>query len=351
MGVAAPAVSRDRTRAVTRSRHGFALLVCVIAPLACASTGTSANARAAAPRPPDVHGELLALLPPGAVAWGRFELTEARQSPHFSGALELAVTLGADVAGVRRELGFDALHEADRLAFGVYLPPGTAATGGWPIFVARGRFDRAAVLQAARERAPGAAPEEGAEQGVGYTIVGQRAYMFPASDVVVVMERSLVRRVAARLVGEERRSVRDDDRFNDLWALVEGRRGSLQVAADLAAIRARVRIPARGMARTGEGLDRLVAWGDVPGDVSVRAAGQAHTEAAAREIVRLVDASTRELAGQVMVRILGLGRLLREGVVARAEGERVTLTVQANSVEAGRVLRISSALQELGGAQ
>ncbi len=334
---------------MTRSRHGFALIACLLAPLGCASTGTSTAARAEAPRPPDAHGELLALLPPGAVAWGRFELTEARQSPHFNGALELAVTLGADVASVRRELGFDALHDAERLVFGVYLPPGTTATGGWPVLVARGRYDRAAVLQAARERTPGASPEEGTEQGVAYVSVGQRAYMFPASDVVVVMERSLVRRVAARLVGEERRSVLDDDRFNDLWGRVDGRHGALQVAADLAAIRTRVRVSTRGMARTGEGLDRLVAWGDVPGDVSVRAAGQAHTEAAAREIVRLVDASTRELAGQVMVRILGLGRLLREGVVARAEGERVTLTVQANSVEAGRVLRISSALQELGG--
>ena len=111
------------------------------------------------------------------------------------------------------------------------------------------------------------------------------------------------------------------------------------------------RVRVGNAARTGEGLDRLVAWGDVPGDVSVRAAGQAHTAAAAQEITRLVDASTRQLAGQVMVRLLGLGRLLREGVVARADGDRVTLTVQANATEAGRVLRISSALQELGGAE
>lgn len=332
-----------------RPRHGLALVL--LASLGCASTGTTVTARVEPPRPPDVHGELLSLLPPGAVAWGRFELSEARRSPHFNGALELAVTLGADVAGVRRELGFDALHEAEKLAFGVYLPPSAGANGGWPVIVARGPYDRAAVLQAARERSPGATPEEGSERGVAFTIVGQRAYMFPASDVVVVMERSLVRRVAERLAGHERRSVREDERFNDLWALVDGQHGALQVAADLAAIRTRVRVPARGVARTGEGLDRLVAWGDVPGDVSVRAAGQAHTEAAAREIVRLVDASTRELGGQVMVRLLGLGRLLREGVVARADGERVTLTVQANTAEAGRVLRISSALQELGGAQ
>lgn len=334
-----------------RRHPGFALVLSVLAPLACASTGTPAVAVAEPPRPPDVHGELLALLPPGAVAWGRFDLAEARRSPHFNGALELAVTLGADVASVRRELGFDALHEAEKLVFGVYLPPSAGTQGGWPVIVARGAYDRAAVLQAARERTPGAAPEEGTERGVAYTIVGQRAFMFPASDVVVVMERSLVRRVAERLTGVERRSARDEERFNDLWSQVDGPHGSLQVAADLAAIRTRVRVSTRGMARTGEQLDRLVAWGDVPGDVSVRAAGQAHTEAASREIVRLVDASTRQLAGQVMVRLLGLGRLLREGVTARAEGDRVTLTVQANASEAGRVLRISSALQELGGAE
>ncbi|MDB4932171.1 MAG: hypothetical protein JWM10_4655 [Myxococcaceae bacterium] len=296
-----------------------------------------------------MHGELLALLPPGAVAWGRFDLAAARRSPHFEGALALATSLGAEVDGVQRELGFDALHQSERLTFGVYLPPGSGGNGGWPVIVARGPYDRAAVIRAARATARDAAPEEGSERGVAYTIVGQRAYMFPAADVVVVMERSLVRRMAARLVGEERRSMRDDAHFDDLWALVDGQHGSLQVAADLAAIRSRVTLRARGVARTGDGLDRLVAWGDVPGDVSVRAAGQAHTEAAAREITRLVDASTRELSGQVMVRLLGLGRLLREGVVAHAEGDRVTLTAQANASEASRVLRISSALQEMGG--
>jgi hypothetical protein len=336
---------------VTRLAQRITLLALALAPVSCASTGAPTAAVVAPPRRADVHGELLALLPPGAVSWGRFDLTAARQSPHFDGALELATTLGADVAGVQRELGFDALHQAERLVFGVYLPPGSGGNAGWPVIVARGRYDRAAVLAAARVAARDAAPEEGVERSVPYTIFGQRAYMFPADDVVIVMERSLVRRVADRLLGEERRSVRDDDRFDDLWALVDGRHGSLQVAADLAAIRARVNVRMRGVARTGEGLDRLVAWGDVPGDVSVRVAGQAHTPAAAQEVTRLVDASTRQLAGQVMVRLLGLGRLLREGVTAHAEGDRVTLTVQANTSEAGRVLRISSALQELGAAQ
>lgn len=326
-------------------------MFCLLGPLSCASTGTPAVAAAEAPRPPDIHGEPLALLPPGAVAWGRFELAEARRSPHFEGALELATSLGADVAGVQRELGFDALHQAERLVFGVYLPPGTGGNTGWPVIVARGAYDRAEVIRAARVAARDAAPEEGVEQGVRYTVVGTRAYMFPASDVVIVMERSLVRRVAARLVGVERRSVRDDNRFDDLWALVDGQQGSLQVAADLAAIRARVSLRMRGVGRSGDGLDRLVARGDVPGDVSARAAGQAHTEAAAREIARLVDASTRQLAGQIAVRLLGLGRLLREGVTTHVEGDRVTLSVQASSTEAGRVLRISSALQELDAAE
>jgi hypothetical protein len=336
---------------VIRLRHGFLLACSLVASLGCASTGTPAAAVVEAPRPPDVHGELLALLPPGAVAWGRFDLAAARRSPHFDGALALATSLGAEVESVQRELGFDALRQSERLVFGIYLPPGTTARGGWPIIVARGGYDRAAVIRAARVTARDAAPEEGSERGVAYTIVGQRAYMFPADDVVVVMERSLVRRVAARLVGEERRSMRDDEHFNDLWALADGQQGSLQVAADLAAIRSRVNLRARGAARTGDGLDRLVAWGDVPGDVSVRAAGQAHDAAAAGEITRLIDASTRELSGQVMVRVLGLGHLLRDGIAARAEGDRVTLRVQASAQEASRVLRISSALQDMGAAQ
>lgn len=336
---------------MTRLRLRLALALCALSPLSCATTGTAAVAAAEARRPPDVHGELLALLPPGAVAWGRFELAEARRSPHFEGALELATSLGAEVASVQRELGFDALHLAEKLVFGVYLPPGTAANAGWPVIVARGAYDRAAVIRAARVAARDAAPEEGVERSVAYTIVGSRAYMFPAPDVVIVMERSLVRRMAARLLGEERRSVRDDDRFDDLWALVDGRQGSLQVAADLAAIRSRINMRMRGVGRSGDGLDRLVARADVPGDVSARAAGQAHTPAAAQEIARLVDASTRQLSGQLAVRLLGLGRLLREGITTHVEGDRVTLTVQATSTEAGRVLRISSALQDLGATE
>ena len=334
-----------------RLSHRLALVLSLLAPLSCASTGTPAVAVVEAPRPPDVHGELLALLPPGAVAWGRFELADARRSPHFEGALELATTLGAEVDSVQRELGFDALHQAEKLVFGVYLPPGTAAHAGWPVIVARGAYDRAAVIRAARAAAHDAAPEEGSEQAVAYTIVGSRAYMFPAADVVIVMERSLVRRVAARLVGAERHSMHDDHRFDDLWALVDGQHGALQVAADLAAIRTRVNVRMRGMARTGEGLDRLVACGDVPGDVSARAAGQAQSAAAAQEIARLVDASTRQLGGQLAVRLLGLGRLLREGITAHVEGDRVTLTIQASASEAGRVLRISSALQDLTTAE
>ena len=332
-------------------RHRLALVLSLLAPLSCASTGTPAVAVVEVSRPPDVHGELLALLPPGAVAWGRFELAEARRSPHFEGALEVATTLGAEVDSVQRELGFDALHQAEKLVFGVYLPPGTAAHAGWPVIVARGAYDRAAVIRAARAAAHDAVPEEGSERAVPYTIVGSRAYMFPAADVVMVMERSLVRRVAAGLLGAERHSMNDDHRFDDLWALVEGRHGALQVAADLAAIRTRVNLRMSGMARTGDGLDRLVACGDVPGDVRVRVAGQAHSEAAAQEIARLVDASTRQLGGQLAVRLLGLGRLLREGITAHVVGDRVTLNVQASTSEAGRVLRISSALQELTAAE
>ena len=67
-----------------------------------------------------------------------------------------------------------------------------------------------------------ATPEEGVERSVAFTLVGQRANVFPAADVVIVMERSLVRRVAARLLGDERRSVRYDNRRDDASERVGG---------------------------------------------------------------------------------------------------------------------------------
>lgn len=315
----------------------------------CATTATTTAAARPALAPPDPRGEPLALFPPGAVSWGRFDLATARRSPHFDRALETAQSAGVQVGEVQRALGFDALRTSEMVAYALYMPPGSGQVrGGWPVVMARGGFTRDAVLAAARQG--GEAVEEGRESGVAYTAVGQRVLMFPAEGVVLVLPRSLLRREAERLAGAERRSVLDDDRFSALWERVGGMDGTLRVAVDLAAIRARAQADLRGAPPAAGHLDALVAKADLPADVTVQAAGLASDEAAAAATVRGVRAMVAEVRGAI-VTLLGLGRLMREGIVASSEGRHVSLTVRANEGEARRAMRIVTMLREDAAAE
>lgn len=329
-------------------RKVLAALLVVFGASGCPAPQTSVRNPTDVRARPDLHGDPLALLPPGAVAWMRIDGATLRQSPHFDSGLELATQLGADLALVQRELGFDAFRQAQMAAVAIYLPPGTGGDAGWPVVYARGEVQREAILSAARARNTGRAePTEGDEQGIHYTVIGSRAYMFPAPDVVLMMERGLVRRVAARLVGEEARSVRDDDRFNDLWREAGGAEGPFQAAMDLAAMRSRVRVEVR--TREAEALDAFVACGDAPGDVHVRAAGRARDEASATMLRRTIDEARGEVAGQLPVRLLRLSRVLEEGTRTTRRERYVRVDVDATAEEAGRMLRAASIVREIMG--
>jgi hypothetical protein len=262
--------------------------------------------------------------------------------------MALARDLGAEFDTVERELGFDPFRNAERIVMAIYAPPGDSAAAGWPLLYARGTFDRASLLARARQR-PEAHGEqtEGTEEGIAYTTVGQRAYMFPAVDVMLVMDRGLVRRVAARLAGATDRTVLTDDRFTDLWREARGMDGVFAIAADLAAMRSRVRI--EGNPPEVEALERVVAHGDAPGAVSLRAAGRARNAAAAQQVVHTIDEARLDVAGQIPVRLLGLSRVLREGITTSADGDVVRASVDATADEARRLVRATSLMREFMG--
>lgn len=313
----------------------------------CATTG-AANPRGVSvarhAHPPDVHGDPLRLLPGGAITWMRVDAAALRASPHFDAGMALARDLGADFALVERELGFDPFRRAERVAFAVYAPPGDAQAG-WPLIYASGGFDREAVLTAARARNTGAAPSEVTEGGMTFTVIGERAYLFPASDVMFVMERALVRRAAARLSGESDATVTDDARFGDLWRAAGGMNGAFAGAADLAATRARVRV--QGEPAQAQGLELLVVHGDAPGDATIRAAALARDERTARAAVAEIDSIRNETAGQLLVRLAGLSGLLRDGIQTGTDGRIAIATVQAGADDVRRLLRASSLVREL----
>ncbi len=308
------------------------------------ATATAAHAR----QPPDIHGDPLAVLPHGAVAWTRVDAATLRASPYFEEGVAMARELGADLAMLERELGFDAIHRAERIALAIYLPPGSDARNGWPLVYARGTFDREAILTAAAARPEAhGARSEGVEHGVTFTVVGDRAYMFPAADVMLVMERALARRVAARLSGESSRSVLTDDRFSDLWRRAGGIEGPFVAAVDLESIRPQLR--GQAASPEAEALEALVARGEAPGAVTVHAVGRAANANAAHMIVRTIDDARSEVAGQLAVRLLGLSRVLREGIRSGEDGANVTVDVDMRPEEARRVLRASALVRELAG--
>ncbi len=297
----------------------------------------------------DLTGEVLALLPAGALGWVRLDLAALRQSPHYEGVLELAGTLGADLPLVRRELGMDVFRVGTMAALAIYAPPGRTGPG-WPVAVVRGQYTRASVLAEARARVPQSGPAatpEAVEQGLAYTVVGQRAYAFPTHDLMIVMERGLVRRVAGHLAGADAHSAHDDPRFADLAGRLDPGDHPVRVALDLQAVRARQPVAAvRGVPQSDQ-LMRVVGWGNLGEGATIQAYGQTGTEASAAELARLLGAESRRLGGLLPVRLLGLSRLLREGFQVGAEGDIVRLSVEASRDEARRALRIATILDDL----
>lgn len=338
---------RHTQRVSSPMRSSLRLALALVALAGCATTGVTRPTGTSVARhvaPPDVHGDPLRLLPAGAITWMRADTAALRASPHFEGGMSLARDLGADFALVERELGFDPFRHAERVALAVYAPPGDAQAG-WPLVYARGGFDREAVLNAARGRNTGAAPTEVTEAGMTFTVIGERAYLFPASDVMFVMERALIRRAAARLSGENDGTVTDDARFGDLWRAAGGMNGAFAAAADLAATRARVRV--QGEPAQAQGLELLVIHGDAPGDATIRAAALARDEQTARAAVAEIDSIRNETAGQLLVRLAGLSGLLRDGIQTSTDGRIAIANVQAGADDVRRLLRASSLVREL----
>lgn len=317
-----------------------AVLACVAIALGCAGAPTVPTR--AAPTPPDLHGEILALLPRDPIAWLRIDTAALRRSPHYEPLRELR---HAEVETLRQEVGVDVLAESQMAVVALYAPPASATTG-WPVLIVRsaGAFDQEAILAAARARSPQAEASEARTEGtLRYRVVGQRAYAFPAADVMVVMERGMVRRVAARLSGQHTHSALVDPRFEVLWTRAGAEMGTLTAAADLAALRAHS--GTRIDAPEAETLRLAVGRADGPGEVTVHLSAETASAAAAQTVRETVDAACRQAAGQWELRLLGLARLLEHGITARNEGIYVDVTIQATEREASRAMRAAHVAQ------
>lgn len=332
---------------------GLAAALAVGACSAAQTTGSLHAGAAAQPRPTprDVHGEALELLPPDGLLALRVKAAEARRSPHFDTIYRLAEqNAGEQLRALERELGFDVVRTADVFAFGLYPTPGAPQGAdeprAWPLLYARGAIDTQAILAAARARAPASDPlVERTVDGARVYSTRSRAYLFPAPDVVLVFEQALTRRVVRQLAGEEARSAEHDPRFAGLFAQVAGEGGTVQLAADTAALRAAGQLA--GEDASTSSVERMVMRAELAADLRLRAAGTTHDAEGAQRIATQVDGVRQELLGRFEVRLLGLGRLLNQGVTAVSEGNNVRLDIDARADELRRVFGAAQLLQAI----
>jgi hypothetical protein len=341
---------------VTEWTRGVAFAAIVTAAAPSYSCGGAQHEQSAAvparPRAPDVHGEPLALLPPSPLVWLRVEMRAVRLSQHWERVYPLLQrNAGESLATMERELGFDPLRAADTLALGLYAPPGARTGDGthaWPVFYARGQIQRDAILAAARARARHDDPlVERTMDGVTYYATRERGYLFPANDVVIVFEASLTRRVLRELQGVEPDSPARETRFDSLWTQAEGRRGTIQFAGDIAALRAAGAPVDEVATAAGQGnagasrIEQAVAHADIDAAVSIRFAALASDAGAAQRVVADIDAVRSALLRRWDVRLLGMTRLLMQGVTDVSEGRIVRIRVDAQPSEVVRLLGVA----------
>lgn len=342
-------LARTATIALT-----LALPACATAAQSTGATAARATLAAAPqrPTPRDPHGEALRLLPPGALSWARVETGRARSSRHWAAVTAMLTNEGMmdTVRRFQRDLGVDLLAQSTVLAGAVYerLPSAQRQTFErlpQAAIVVRDGFDRATVLAAlGREQRPVT------ERTIGAMTVymnEQYAVSFLARDVMIAFHPALAERVQRQVEGYEHETLDEDRAWADLWQRAGARAAIARSAGrDTSAFAleggegAQIEVPS---------FERVVAWVDGEDAVSVRVVAQARDRSAASRFIASVDGLRRAYGGRFLVRMMGFGRLLNEGVVLSADDVFVRVAIDATGAEVQRVLQLAGASAALRG--
>jgi hypothetical protein len=287
----------------------------------------------------DPHGDLLALLPPQAAGWGRVDAARARASRHWGPVTALLTQQGLmdTVRSYERVLGADLLGASERLAGAVYARSGADAPRA--VLAVHGGVDstRVRVALAGDDR-----PVRDGRHGPLSTFDnGEVMVSFVANDVMLVFHPSLADDVVRQWCSVEGRTLYEEPRTRALWERAGARRASLAQTAsegsspfELALGDETMRVPP---------FERAVAWIDGEDAVTVRAVGQASSAIEASAFVGDADRVRRAYGGRFLVRLMGFGRLLNEGVSIAADGAFVRIAVDATGTEVTRALQAANA--------
>lgn len=329
-------------------RELASLLLLALSLAACATTSAAATTApppsAALPpqwTPRDVHGDPAALLPPSPIAWIRVETARARQSRHWP-LVTATITnsgSGAYVQRFVRELGFDPIATSTRAAAALYERIADPESVPRAVVVVRDGFDPERVRAALAS--DGRTVREERVRTLTVVSNGRYAVSFLAQDVLIAFHPAMADALERQLTGQEPRVASEDPAFAPLWQRAGARPNAVVSTAsvDTAPIEVdgvlgvRVAIP---------GFARVVSSVDGDDALSVRVVALGESAAQSAQFVARLDAVRRDLGGRFLVRLMGLGRLLSDGVALSTDDAYVRAAIDAQGSEVERALQLVS---------
>jgi hypothetical protein len=310
---------------------------------ACATTGTTGTAGTtvgvqAGPAPIDPRGEIVRLLPPNASGWARIELARARMSPHWA-----AVTAVMTNEGVMEQIGRFEAHtginalQSDRVALAVY-PSQSEQSESVSVIVAQGGQTESNVR--ARWAEHQLSPRE---EHVGsltvYHLGEDISVAFLASDVLAVFNSAVAARLARQMAGIESTNATQNTVYAPLWEQAGVPPTGLLVAAGDATSFHQFRDAREALSLPA--MEQFVLRAELTSDqqLSVRAVGRARDAQTAAQTAAELEALRRSYGERFVIRLMGFGRLLNQGITAVSDGVYVRVSIDTANDEVARVIR------------
>ncbi len=326
--------------------HYFAHSLLVAATLVgCATTRNTTLANGVAvvnggPTPLDPHGEVLRLLPPNATGWARFEMARARASSHWPSVTAVLTNEGVtqQLDRFEAESGMNPIN-SDRLAIGVYQSA-NSPSDSWTVIVAQGG-QLESTVRANWAQHNTTIREERVGSLLMHRFGEDSALAFLAPDVVAVFSAAMAPRLARQLTGQEPSNASENPIYAPLWQQAGVPASGLLVAAGDATPFANL---TAGLEHPAPPMQQFVLRAELTADqqLTVRAVGRARDAETAQRTTAELERVRREYGDRFVVRLMGFGRLLNQGITVVSEGPYIRLSADTASDEIARIIRAIS---------
>lgn len=331
--------------------HRWFSLSLLLAPVACRATAGqgsgTADTLAAVATTRDPHGELLHLLPPDAAAWSSFDAARARASRNWPAVTALLTTNGIteQLSRFESSTGLNLLN-ATKLAVGVYQAA-TSPDERWNVIIAQGGVSEQSVRSMWRQSQLVPRVEQVGRISLNH-ISTENAVVFLADDVVVAMSAPMAARMARQFSGEERAVVNDNPTFAPLWQQAGVQPTGLFLAAGEAASAGPFMVRRRedGLPSVTQFVLRAELTADE--QLTVRCVGKARDVQAATALASELEGIRRDYADRFVVRLMGFGRLLNQGITAVSDGPYVRVSADTANDEIPRIIRAVQTAEAFG---